>query len=209
MIRAVSGRRAGRPARGPAVLAILAAVLTCAGLIAGCSGSGGPGSAAALAPVVPGQTGSGPDLAGVQLPDFQMPLIGGGVSLPKSALTPGAVTTSDANVACNLPEHGPNRGIPAAEQTAVYDEYGYTAASQQRKFVLDYLVPLDLGGANDEANIWPAALRGTGFYEKVQTDHILRDLVCRRLISLAQAQRELERNWYSAWLTNVVATGHV
>jgi hypothetical protein len=30
------------------------------------------------------------------------------------------------------------------------------------------------GGAAVQANIWPAALRGTGFYQKLQTDHILR-----------------------------------
>jgi hypothetical protein len=54
----------------------------------------------------------------------------------------------------------------------------------------------------------PAALRGTGFYEKVQTDHVLRDLVCRRAISLVQAQHDLEKNWYAAWLTYVVAADH-
>jgi hypothetical protein len=80
--------------------------------------------------------------------------------------------------------------------------------AKQRKYVLDYLVPLDLGGTRGAANVWPAALRGTGFYEKVQTDHVLRDLVCRRAISLAQAQHALERNWYAAWLTYVVAADH-
>lgn len=198
-------RQARRPLRG---LASLAAALALAGLITGCSGSGSPNSAAALAPIVPGQTTIAPDLTGVELPNFQMPLIGGGVSLPNSTLTPGDVTTTDANVACSLPEHGGN-GIPSAEQTTVFDEYGYTTTSQQRKYIVDYLVPLDLGGAAVEANIWPAALRGTGFFEKVQTDHILRDLVCRRLVSLTQAQHALEANWYSAWLTYVVAAGHV
>jgi hypothetical protein len=206
MIKEAASRQARRSLQG---LAGLAVALTFVGLIAGCSGSGSPNSAAALAPIVPGQATTGPDLTGVQLPNFQMPLLGGGVSLPNATLTPGAVTTTDANVACGLPEHGNNGAVPGAEQKALYDEYGYTAISQQHKYVLDYLVPLDLGGAAVETNIWPAALRGTGFFEKVQTDHILRDLVCRRLISLTQAQHALERDWYSAWLTYVVATGHV
>jgi hypothetical protein len=187
----------------------LAAALTITGLVAGCGASWSPNSAAALSPVVPGQTATGPDLTGVQLPDFQMPLIGGGVSTPNPALTPGAVTTTDANAVCNLPDHGGNHSVPSAEQTTVDDEYGYTTTSQQGRYILDYLVPWDLGGAADEANIWPAALRGTGFYEKVQTDDILRDLVCRRTISLTQAQHALESNWYTAWLKYVVATGHV
>jgi hypothetical protein len=49
--------------------------------------------------------------------------------------------------------------------------------------------------------------RGTGFYQKVETDHVLRDLVCRRTLSLAVAQHDEETNWYAAWLRYVVATG--
>ena len=189
-------------------LAGLAAALTVAGLVAGCGGSGNQNARAALAPAVPGEATSGPDLAGVALPNFQMLLTDGGVSLPISALTPGAVTTTDATVTCARPTHGVDQGVPVAERTAVYAQYHLTEPAKQRKYVLDYLVPADLGGTRGEANIWPAALRGTGFYEKVQTDHVLRDLVCRRAISLVQAQHDLETNWYTAWLTYVVAAGH-
>jgi hypothetical protein len=34
-------------------------------------------------------------------------------------------------------------------------------------------------------------------------------MVCRREITLTQAQQALETNWYSAWLRYVVATGHL
>jgi hypothetical protein len=57
---------------------------------------------------------------------------------------------------------------------------------------LDLLVPYDLGGAAMEANLWPAATTGTGFYEKVQTDTIQRQMVCRGDVSLAAAQHALE-----------------
>jgi hypothetical protein len=186
----------------------LAAALTITGLVAGCGGSGNHNAQAAQAPAVPGQATAGPDLTGVQLPNFQMLLVNGGVSLPSAALTPGDVTTTDANVTCALPTHGVEQGIPPAERTAVYDKYDLTVPAKQRKYVLDYLVPLDLGGTRDEANIWPAALRGTGFYEKVQTDNVMRNLVCRRAISLIQAQHDLEKDWYAAWLTYVVAADH-
>lgn len=188
-------------------LAGLAAALTITGLVAGCSGSGNHNALAAYAPAVPGQADAGPDLTGVQLPNFQMLLTSGGVSRPNAALTPGDVTTTDANVTCARPTHGVEQGIPTAQRTAIYHEYDLTAPARQRKYVLDYLVPLALGGARGEANIWPAALRGTGFYEKVQTDDVMRNLVCRRAISLAQAQHDLEKNWYAAWLTYVVAAG--
>jgi hypothetical protein len=35
----------------------------------------------------------------------------------------------------------------------------------------------------------------------------MRDMVCHRELSLRTAQRDLERNWYVAWLKYVVATG--
>jgi hypothetical protein len=186
----------------------LAAALTVTGLVAGCSGSGNQNTQAAQAPAVPGQGTAGPDLAGVQLPDFQMLPVNGGVSLPNAAHTPGDVTTTNANVTCALSTHGVEQGIPTAERAAIYGEYALTTPAKQRKYVLDYLVPLDLGGTRGAANIWPAALRGTGFHEKVQTDDIMRNLVCRRAISLVQAQHDLEKNWYAAWLTYVVGANH-
>jgi hypothetical protein len=158
---------------------------------------------------VPGEATQGPDLSGVQLPNFVMPVSAGRVSRPKSALTPGLVTTTDANVVCNMSPRTRSPSIPFALQTAVFGAYGYSTPASQHKYILDYLVPYDLGGALSQSNIWPAALRGTGFYQKLQTDHILRAMVCRRTLSLAAAQRALESDWYAAWLRYVVATGHL
>jgi hypothetical protein len=177
-------------------------------LVLGCASAQGRASAP-QPPAVPGEDTQGPDLTGVQLPDFQMPLIRGRVSRPKRTLTPGAVTTSDANVICNMSPHTRAQAMPFAVQTAVYAAYGYTTPAAQHKYILDYLVPYDLGGVAVQANIWPAAVRGTGFYEKMQTDHILRQLVCRRSLTPAQAQHVLETDWYSGWLRYVVGAGHI
>lgn len=184
------------------------ALAACLTLLTSACGSAHPTAAPPQPPAVPGQATGGPDLTGVQLPDFTMPLIRGGVSRPKPALTPGAVTTTDANVVCNLPARTRAPAMPFSVQQAVFNEYGYTTPSAQHKYILDYLVPDNLGGAPVQANIWPAAVRGTGFYQKIQTDHILREMVCRRTITLAQAQHALETNWYAAWLRYVVTTGH-
>jgi hypothetical protein len=61
----------------------------------------------------------------------------------------------------------------------------------------------------NQANIWPAAIRGTGFYEVAQTDQILHGMICHRSISLIQVQRASEKDWYAARLRYVVATGHI
>ena len=80
-----------RPGRALAGLALVLAVAA-----SGCGGAPSDAAAGVQAPVVPGETTQGPDLSGVQLPNFVMPLIHGAVSLPNSELTPGAITTTDA-----------------------------------------------------------------------------------------------------------------
>jgi ABC-type transport system substrate-binding protein len=177
--------------------------------IGGCGGARTQAPASAQPPVVPGEQTQGPDLSGVQLPNFVMPLIKGGVSLPNPKLTPGAVTTTSTNIVCNMPPHSTVPGLSSSVQTDAYTEYGDTSQSAQRKHILDWLVPYNLGGTDVLANIWPAAIRGIGFYEKIDTDTILRQMVCRRELTLTQAQQALEKNWYSAWLRYVVGTGHI
>ena len=188
--------------------AVFALALIIAFGVSGC-GSARPGTSLAQAPVVPGETTAGPDLSGVQVPNFVMPLIHGGVSIPDRKLTPGAVTTTDANDVCGLAPHSSAPHVSNPLQAAVYKEYGLSTAPAQHKHVMDLLVPYNLGGAVVLANVWPIAVAGTGFYEKDQTDAILRQLVCRRELTLAQAQHALETNWYATWLRYVVATGHV
>jgi hypothetical protein len=186
----------------------LLAGVACLALALTACGGAGHSTPAVTPPAVPGEATQGPDLSGVQLPNIVMPAVKGRVSLPRFALTPGVVTNTDANTVCNMSAHAKAPVMPFSTQTAVLTAYGYTTAATQHKYILDYLVPYDLGGAATQANIWPAAIRGTGFYQKTQTDYILRQLVCRRSISLATAQHSLETNWYVAWLRYVVAGGH-
>lgn len=204
MIR-TGGRRSRASLRR---LAGLSATLALAAALAGCGGSGGGTGAAPQPPAVPGLNTQAPDLTGVNLPNFTMPLIKGGISRPNHALTPGDVTTTDANVVCVLSKQARHTSIPIAIQTFVYTAYGYTTPAQQHKYNITYLVPPELGGATDTANIWPSAVRGTGFYQEIATNSALRTLVCRREMSLTDAQHVLKTDWYSAWLRYVVAAGH-
>jgi hypothetical protein len=174
-------------------------------LVTGCGSHATP-AAVPTPPKVPGQAG-GPDLANVTLPDFTMPLVTGGLSMPNPKLTPGAVATTNTTRVCVLPDHQPSTVIPPTTQQQVFTEYRITNPVVQTKYDIDYLVPIGLGGATSTANMWPAALKGTGFFEKIQLDHVLRDMVCRRELSLRRAQHDLEQNWYAAWLKYVVATG--
>jgi hypothetical protein len=181
--------------------------LGCLLVVAGCASPRHHAAASSKPPVVPGQVTAGPDLSGVQLPNFVMPLISGGVSVPKKALTPGAVTTTNTTEVCDRTPAQNAQTIPPGLDPEVFSEYGI-GLNQQGRYLLDLLVPISLGGAMTLSNIWPATLQGTGFVQKAQLDHILKDDVCHRFLTLRQAQRALETNWYAAWLKYVVATGH-
>ena len=193
--------------RSRALIGGLGLVLLIGG-IGGCGAARHHTAALRRAPVVPGEATAGPDLTGVKLPNFIMPLTNGPVSRPRHSLTPGAVAITDTASVCAISPHA-RSPMPFPLQTAVYKAYGYTSPAAQHKYILDYLIPIDLGGAPVAANIWPASTRGTGFYQKNQLDHILHDMVCGRAITLAHAQHALETDWYAAWLKYVVATGHI
>jgi hypothetical protein len=188
------------------LLGVLAALAVLGGL-AGCSASGGGGQSTAAAPVPSGENTAAPDLDGASLPSFVMPEIKGGVSMPNAKLTPGSVVNTNTQSVCDISQHG-GHSIPWTTATKVFDSYGDPAVWQQHKLNLNLLVPFDLGGGSGTDNIWPASLRGTGFYQKVETDHVLRNLVCHRSLTLAAAQQDEETNWYAAWLRYVVATGN-
>jgi hypothetical protein len=185
--------------------AALALAVCVAAVVTGCGSHATP-VAAPKPPRVPGQA-TGPDLAGVTLPNFTMPLVTGGLSMPNRRLTPGAVDMTNTTRVCVLPDHQAPTVIPPATQQEIYTEYRITNPAVQAKYDIDYLVPIGLGGSTSTANMWPAAFKGTGFFEKIQLDHVMRDMVCRREISLRAAQHDMEQNWYAAWLKYVVATG--
>jgi hypothetical protein len=210
----VAGRRLDRPGPGqamsqPGSLARAATLLALAGALLGCGASGGTGPVAGQPPAVTGETTTPPDLTGLQLPNFVMPQIKGGVSRPNPKLTPGSVVDTSTDSVCALSVHGHvNNATSFPMQAAVWQEYGYTTPSEQHNYQLTYLVPIDLGGGTDIANIWPIAIKGVGSYQKTETDHALRELVCRRTLPLAEAQQVMETDWYAAWLRYVVSKGH-
>ena len=120
----------------------------------------------------------------------------GAVSRPNPRLTPGAVAISSAAQVCALPHTG--QAIPAFIGKAIASEYGLVF--NPVKYDMDYLVPLELGGANVYANIWPVKTSGVGFHQKEQLNSRLRDLVCHGTIKLDYVQSTLESDWYALYL---------
>jgi hypothetical protein len=119
--------------------------------------------------------------------------------MPDPSLTPGAVTSSTAAALCTQP-HQPKPPVSDAVQEVVFAEYHLPWSLDKGKYELDYLVPVDLGGAEVTANLWPIELRGLTVHDKAQLDVLLKDAVCQGEITLASAQAGLESDWYTLWL---------
>jgi hypothetical protein len=77
-------------------------------------------------------------------------------------------------------------GVPAAVSRQMYAEYGI-AERTTGEYEVDHLVPLEIGGGNDIANLWPqAAAPPPGFHEKDRVENYLHDQVCACVVWLHQ-----------------------
>lgn len=120
---------------------------------------------------------------------------GAGV-LPNSVFTPGATRPISLAEACASVQSEVVTPVSHQEEGEVFTEYGLPKASAQ-DYELDYLIPPDLGGADDIRNLWPEPHRGTVWnsYAKDQLEERLHQLVCGGKLSLSVAQQEISNNW--------------
>ncbi len=116
--------------------------------------------------------------------------------LPDPACTPGAVFAS-ATLAqiCRPGYAGSVRDVPALIKRAVYAEYR-DAPVGHGAYEVDHLVPLEVGGSNEIANLWPEI--SPGYEQKDQVENELHDAVCARRIGLGAAQLAIAHDWRHA-----------
>jgi hypothetical protein len=127
-------------------------------------------------------------------PDVGPAILNGPIARPNHRLTPGVIATRDATAVCQQPIHVKPR-LTYAEQRFVMSEYGI-AVADEHNWGLDYLVPLQLGGADTQANLWPAPLSGgLGYHEKEQLNYRMRTHVCQGDIPLDQTQQQMISDW--------------
>ncbi len=121
------------------------------------------------------------------------------VSVPDSALTPGATVLESRQKVC-AEANIKNRVVPVALQRKVLQEYGI-AGAEPRAYEIDYLVTPALGGADDIHNLWPHSYSATVWNSEVKDalEDRLRELVCDGSLDLPEAQREIATNWIAAY----------
>jgi hypothetical protein len=75
----------------------------------------------------------------------------------------------------------------------MYRAYGIKSGTTSE---LDHLVSLELGGANDAANLWPEVGKIPNPKDKVEND--LHRAVCSGKVTLAAAQQAIASDWTTA-----------
>ena len=121
-------------------------------------------------------------------------------ALPDHACTPGAIFKGvTRSKICRYGYTRTVRFVTYSNKTRVYHEYGIYS-HRRGQYEVDHLVPLEVGGSNSIANLWPElAEPSPGFHEKDQVENYLHDQVCSGAISLRQAQQEIATNWLSIY----------
>jgi hypothetical protein len=122
--------------------------------------------------------------------------------LPDPRCTPGAVdpAVTQGNLRSTICHPGYTKTVrPSSSQTdrfkfeVVYPAYG---EKHSKKTELDHLVSLELGGANDAANLWPEYPPTPNPKDKVE--NALHAAVCDGKVTLKAAQNAIAVNWETA-----------
>jgi hypothetical protein len=118
------------------------------------------------------------------------------MSSPQQLRTPGDVTQHDTAAICSAGNASRHRKVSYRTRDRVYLAYGIPRGQRKGRYEIDHLVPLELGGSNRPANLWPQPLADAKRKDRVEEQ--LHDLVCAGRMSLDAAQRAVERDWHTA-----------
>jgi hypothetical protein len=127
--------------------------------------------------------------------------------VPDPTLTPGAVRTTDAGDICMRGTRS-LRHWSRANDDHILIEYRLPVGPHP-DLESDHLVPLAIGGADDDRNLWPEPRRSVepvwNAERKDQLEWRLRELVCSGALDVAEAQWAIAEDWTEAYKRYVLA----
>jgi hypothetical protein len=121
--------------------------------------------------------------------------------VPDPILTPGAVRTTDVGAICATGTRQ-LRHWDRARDDHILAEYGLPPGPHP-DFEVDHLIPLGIGGADDDKNLWAEPRRSIeptwNAERKDELEWKLRDLVCSGQLDVRQAQQAIAGDWTEAY----------
>lgn len=123
--------------------------------------------------------------------------------LPDPNLTPGVTLSVTATQICKIGYTKSVRNVSDSTKEKVFQGYGIDPNSD--KFEVDHLISLELGGSNDERNLWPQSYTTPmlNARSKDVLENKLHKLVCAGKMPLKDAQALISHNWIDAYHTYV------
>jgi len=120
-----------------------------------------------------------------------------GPTAPNPALTPGVVRPLTHAAICTTAWGRDRRHVTEAKKREIARRYGLKRTDIKPRgkgpcCEFDHLIPRELGGADDVANLWPQSWREAS--QKDVDENRLHRAVCAGEISLETAQQQM-RNW--------------
>jgi hypothetical protein len=128
--------------------------------------------------------------------------------VPDPTLTPGAVRAADSG---EIYSTGTRelRHWSRDRDDRIMAEYGLPPGPHPN-FEIDHLVPLGIGGADEDANLWPEPRRSIEkdwpAEKKDDLEWKLRELVCAGELDVSEAQKAIAEDWTDAYRRYVSLT---
>jgi hypothetical protein len=121
--------------------------------------------------------------------------------LPDPTLTPGAVRSTDVSEICSTGTRE-LRHWDRERDDHIMAEYGLPSGPHPQ-YEVDHLVPLCLGGADRDANLWPEPRRSIepiwNAERKDELEARMCSLVCSGQLDVVEAQRAIADDWTEAF----------
>jgi hypothetical protein len=123
----------------------------------------------------------------------------GDLSIPKNSLTPGETRNVTIGDVCSGTSGEEAGTVPVSLRQQVFREYGINDR-HPNAYEVDYLITPELGGSSSIRNLWPQPYSAVwNAHVKDELEDRLHGLVCTGQVDLATAQREISRDWISAY----------
>jgi hypothetical protein len=117
---------------------------------------------------------------------------------PNPNLTPGDVLSTNTSIICVKGYTATVRDVPLSLRKKIFAMYNISYPPVKGAYELDHFIPLELGGSNDEKNLFPEL--DPYFHYKDKVENYLHDQVCNHGMSIIDAQNQIKTDWYAVYL---------